>query len=293
MRNFLKRVYTLLPFKKQLFLILRIFPIPGRIFRHLYFKGLISVSINDKNFKIFHYGFQLENEVFWKGLVGGWEKTSINIWIELSRKSRTIIDIGANTGLFALVSRTVNDQATVVAFEPVLRVFQKLEKNIELNDYNIIPERKGISNFEGTATIFDLPSEHIYSVTINENTQPPDQQVIPTTIDVTTVDKYCKDRNLGEIDLLKIDVEMHEPAVLEGAIGVLTKFRPAMIIEILTEKVARQVTEILKGLDYVYFELNEETGPVLRSEIRPHQFTNYLICQKSDAIFLKLDVRKA
>ena len=69
-----------------------------------------------------HYGFQLENEIFWSGLTNGWEKISTRLWIELSKNSKVIFDIGANTGIYSLVSKSINPTSQVFAFEPVKRV---------------------------------------------------------------------------------------------------------------------------------------------------------------------------
>ena len=51
-----------------------------------------------------HFGLELENELFWAGLEGGWEKTSMSLWIKLVKASVVVLDIGANTGLNALVA---------------------------------------------------------------------------------------------------------------------------------------------------------------------------------------------
>ena len=290
MKRILKRIYKWLPFKKQFFLVLRVLPLPESIFKHLHFDGLISVTVANNTFKIYHYGYQLENELFWKGIEGGWEKTSMQIWIALSIKSKNIFDVGANTGVFSLVSKAVNPNAGVFAFEPVQRVFEKLVRNVVLNQFEITHVCKGLSDFEGVATIYDLPTDHIYSVTINENTNPIDRAVIPTQVEVTTLDTYCEQTKLDQVDLLKIDVETHEPAVLRGALKTLRKNNPPMIIEILNEKVADSINEILEEFDYMYFYLNEKSGPLFCEKLGALNFGNYLVCKRSDANFLKLRV---
>ncbi|MBS1681419.1 MAG: FkbM family methyltransferase [Bacteroidetes bacterium] len=290
MRKILKKIYELLPLKKQIFLVLRLLPIPESIFKHLYFNGLISVEVGNKSFKMFHYGYQLENELFWRGLKGGWEKTSMQIWTSLSKHSAVIFDIGANTGVFSLVSETINPNSKIFAFEPVQRVYEKLEKNIEMNKHHITPVCKGLSDFDGVATIYDLPTEHIYSVTINENTNPPERNAIPTQVAVITVDSFCEKNNLNQIDLLKIDVETHEPEVLLGALKTLKKNCPPMIIEILNETVAQRVHKILEGFNYLFFSLDETKGAIHCKKLGEMGFGNYLACKKTGADFLKLAV---
>ena len=288
MKNTLRNIYAVLPFKKEIFLILRLFPMPERVFRHLHFEGLITVGVEQRAFKMYHYGYQLENELFWRGINGGWEKVSMKVWIALSKRSTNILDIGANTGVYALVSKAVNPNSRIFAFEPVKRVFEKLKRNAEINNFDITSVCQGISDFEGTATIYDLPTDHVYSVTINQNTNPPDRTVIPTQVEVITLDAYCEQVGLDHIDLLKIDVETHEPSVLRGALRILRKSKPPMIIEILNDVVAAQVNELLNEFDYLYFALNEKSGPIPCDRVGALDFGNYLVCKRSDAEFLKL-----
>jgi len=281
LRGILKGMLERLPLKRELFTFLRLFSLPEKLFRHLYFHGWFQIRMGDSQFAMYHYGYELENKIFWKGLEG-WEKTSIGIWIMLSRKAGFIVDVGANTGVFALVAKAANPSAVIYAFEPVERILEKFNRNVEANRFAITGVCKGLSNFEGEATIFDLPSEHVYSVTVNKNLNPGGQTVIPRKIQVTTLDNFVRQENLQRIDLLKIDVETHEPEVLEGALQTLEKWKPAIVMEILTEEVAKRVTHVLRGFDYVYFELNDDKGPILRTEIKPHQHLNYLACARNE-----------
>ena len=80
MKEFFKLAYNAIPLKKAFFLILRAFHPPHSLYQHLYFKDIFTVPVEKSSFKIMHYGFQLENDLFWCGLNGGWEKISLNLW---------------------------------------------------------------------------------------------------------------------------------------------------------------------------------------------------------------------
>ncbi len=136
MKKFLKQVYRFLPFKKHFFLFMKQFGIPNHnIYQHLHFVDNIKVEASEtKNFKIRHYGFQLENEIFWNGLFSGWEKVSISIWAELCKSSSVIFDIGANTGVYALLAKTINPNSKVFAFEPAKLNYSFLKNHIRKND---------------------------------------------------------------------------------------------------------------------------------------------------------------
>jgi hypothetical protein len=85
MKKVLKALYSYLPFKRQLFLLLKNFWLPPpHIYQHLYFSGVFNVELaNGISFKVDHFGQQIENELFWRGLEGGWEKESIRLWKKL------------------------------------------------------------------------------------------------------------------------------------------------------------------------------------------------------------------
>ncbi len=127
MKMHLKKVYSILPFKKEFFTLLKLVYKPKEdIYKHLHFKGIINVQVdNEHSFKIKHYGFEIENVIFWEGLQDGWEKVSIGLWIELCRRSTIIVDVGANTGVYSLIAKSLNSNAQVYAFEPVKRVDRK------------------------------------------------------------------------------------------------------------------------------------------------------------------------
>ena len=118
MKLLLKRLYKVFPFKKQLFSIVKIFWTPPHSFyKHLHFTGVFIVSIDKTHFfKINHYGFQLENEIFWRGIPKGWETFSISLWIALCKDASVIIDIGANTGIYALIAKNTQPKFKSICF---------------------------------------------------------------------------------------------------------------------------------------------------------------------------------
>ena len=152
MKQVLKSIYNAIPFKKQLFSLLRPFNPSEAIYQHLHFKDTFNVRVGEGSFKIKHYGYQVENDLFWKGLKH-FEATTLNLWKELAKKAKTIIDIGANTGVFSLVAGAVNPTAKIIAFEPLPDNYNKLQANVRLNNFNIVAHRIAISNQSGETTI--------------------------------------------------------------------------------------------------------------------------------------------
>lgn len=259
---------------------------PGeRIYRHLYFQGDITVSIDTSHsFRIRHYGYQVENDIFWDGLENGWERVSISLWIKLVKDSDVIIDVGANTGIYSLIAKTLNPAAHVYAFEPIPRVYEKLVSNSRLNNFEIACFDSALSNTDGEAIVYDTPAEHVYSVTVNKNLNADDVEVVPTTIKVTRLDTFIGQNNIEKIDLIKLDVETHEAEVLEGMSEFLKKFKPTLLIEILNDEVGQNVEALIKDIDYLYFNLDEASGSIRKVEkILKSDYYNYLICSREIA----------
>jgi FkbM family methyltransferase len=252
MKKLLKHLYQTLPFKKQVYLLIKQFGTPKKsIYKHLHFVDNINVNVGaEKRFKVRHYGFQVENSIFWNGIFNGWEKVSLSIWAELCESSEVIFDLGANTGVYSLLAKSINPKASVFAFEPVERVYDKLVANNNLNSYDIKCVKKAISNINGEATIYDKDTEHTYSVTVNSDTSTDKETSIPTTIETLRLDTFTESEHLSKIDLLKVDVETHEVEALEGFGTYLKAFEPTFIIEILNDEIAKGIEDLISGIDY-------------------------------------------
>ncbi len=289
LKKIVKLIYGILPFKKELFLLCKsVCRPPKYIYEHLYFKGVFNINIEGKKVKMNHFGYQLENEIFWSGIKGEWEKESISLWIDLCKISNNIMDIGANTGIYALIAKTINPAAKVYAFEPVKRVYDKLKSNVGLNKYDIVCEQTAVSSYCGKGVIYDQDIEHIYAVCVNKNIMPSTVDVIKAEIDTITLEEYVKNKNIPKVDLIKIDVETHEAEVLKGMGDYLGQMHPAMLMEVLNDEVGEKIEEVLNGKKYLYFNIDEKTAPLRVEHITKSKGYNYLICNREVAQKLRL-----
>jgi FkbM family methyltransferase len=289
LKGFLHALYDRAPLKQPLFeLARRVGTPPERLYRHLLFRGVFETRVDDRSFLMQHYGFQVENELFWSGLNGRWEGASLSLWTRLCRTAQVIIDVGANTGVYALAAKAINPSAKVIAFEPVERVFTKLRHNCALNHFDVICEPVALSDEDGEATIYDLDSVHTYSVTINKNLHGPETSVVERRVKTVKLDTYIDQHAVERIDLLKIDVETHEPEVLAGFREHLAVMRPAMLVEVIRPEVARRLEELVAPLGYQYFDIDETKGPRQVPRITVSRDLNYLLCSPEQARALHL-----
>ncbi|HTO80395.1 MAG TPA: FkbM family methyltransferase [Methylocystis sp.] len=247
------------------------------IYRHLHFRGPIVVNVgNDAHFAINHHGYHVENELFWAGFGNGsYEAAEFRVWRALVKSADFIADVGANTGVYSLSAAALRPQARVVALEPMPRIYEKLCANLALNPFNIQPLQIAVSDSEGDVAMFYSDFEHEYSASLDATML---VNVNSRTIKVraTRLDGLLDELGWPRIDLIKIDVEKHEPAVLSGFVRRLCQDRPTMLIEILNSEIWEAVVGKLDGLKYRYFSIGGEKG---LSEVREFEQSggrNYL-----------------
>lgn len=295
MKKILLVLYKVFPLKKELcFLIKKIGTPNKKLYRKLYFEGIFTVqSGSEKHFKIKNYNYlYIEKVLFWKGLYGEWEKTSLKIWKELCKESDIIFDVGANTGVYSLLAKSTNPSSIVYAFEPIKRIYEKLAFNNDLNNYDISCINKAISNTDSKSFIYDHDIEHTTTASLNKNSVgEANSNVIPTEINLVKLDTFISENSIERIDLLKIDVETFEVEVLEGLKENLYKFKPTMLIEILNETIAKGIQNIISEINYEYYNIDEKGSITKVDNLSKSKSYNYLICKPE--IAAKIDILNA
>lgn len=280
-----KAVYRAIPFKAQFYPLIRTFFRPSeRIYRHLHFNGIFRVNVDgERSFLIRHHGYPVENDLFWSGIDGEWERTSLSLWKKLCEKSNHILDIGANTGVYALIAKTINPTARVMAIEPVKRIHEKLLDNVALNKFDVTCVEAAASNANGTATIYDTNADHLYSVTVNKDLNVTGTPTTAVEVKTIRLDALLQQSKWTSVDLIKLDVETHEPEVLEGMGQLLRTSMPSILIEILNDTVAVQIAKVIEGLPYLYFNIDEHEGPKVVKTLGKSLGHNFLLCTRQVA----------
>ena len=126
----------------------------------------------------------------------------------------TVFDVGANFGDWSLLAQRLLPSARIYAFELSPPTFKELEKNIHgraaIQAFNF-----GLSDHAGETAFFHYPDKPGETSLI---AHPFQNQTSGFELkgQLRTGDAYCAEQNIGQIDLLKIDVEGAEPSVLRG-----------------------------------------------------------------------------
>ncbi len=283
-KSFAKSLYAFLPFKPAIMHAVRsVWQPPEKIYRHLHFKGPITLDLpNGANMRINHFGNQVENDLFWSGFGNGWENASLITWLWIVRDANVVLDIGANTGVYGLSAQATRPNAKVLAFEAVERIHKKLASNFALNDYPENAKNIALSDKNGSVALYDPGGEHAYSASLNSDMIAGSSS--PRNVEARKLDDLIDEFGLGKVDVMKIDVEMHEPEVIAGASHCLSKDYPAMLIEILNKQIGDSLVAALS--DYVFYEIGDQL--VKTDAPGSNADRNYLVLGKDDPRVQKL-----
>jgi FkbM family methyltransferase len=126
---------------------------------------------------------------------------------------KTVFDVGANKGEYtnACLSRFADGR--IHAFEIVPATYQKLVRKVASPRVQF--NKFGLSNSQGTFEINYNPDDD-GSSSLVEGSNIHEGSWEKVEVEVITGDKYCSDKDIHAIDLLKVDVEGAEQLVFEG-----------------------------------------------------------------------------
>jgi FkbM family methyltransferase len=127
--------------------------------------------------------------------------------------ARTIVDLGANIGVFSLFAAERQPAAQIIAVEPFPSTFDRLQRMIAENELSerITPVRAAVQSCNGAAYMNAQAGGHSYARRIVGQTAEGS-----IAVPAMTVQSLLEQQHLDHVDLLKVDIEGGEYAMLEG-----------------------------------------------------------------------------
>lgn len=155
----------------------------------------------------------------------------------LVKPGDVVVDAGANVGyVTALLARWVGTTGRVHSFEPVPVTADLLRRSVSyLKLSHVRVHACGVSDRAGEAQM-SIPcyadgGENLYESHVVRDGEPAAGQRV-VSIPLCRLDDALG-ADVERVAFMKIDVEGHEEAALRGALGILEKSRPALLIEIM------------------------------------------------------------
>jgi FkbM family methyltransferase len=166
----------------------------------------------------------------------------------------TFFDVGGNVGLVTLevLGRKDGAEPSVHVFEPHPRNVAALERSLSLNGAeNVRVQAAAVGAAAGSAHLktSDNPNESGCH-RIVEAAELRDDVI---TVPVVALDDYARSHGIDRVDVLKVDVEGHEAAVLEGARELLGRRAIGMVILEVNESL---IGELGREADDLYATLS-------------------------------------
>jgi len=196
---------------------------------------------------------------------GGFELSDRKFVMAYLKSGMRVVDAGANIGLYTVMASILTGPTgQVYAFEPGIKTFNRLQRNLRLNDcQNVIPNNVALSNTCGEMILRVDPKHPTFDAHCFVDSLDDAKEINPTDeiVKCKTLDNY----NLGPLDFIKIDVEGGELALLQGALQTL-KNSPDVTILLECTNNRKQVRDFLERQGFLSY-LWDDKEYTLRSTL--------------------------
>ncbi len=205
-------------------------------------------------------------------LFAGVHEPKTTAWFEV-KSGEVVVDVGAHIGRYSLIA--AKRASKVVSVEPDPSNFAMLEFNIQLNGFsNVTPMWLALSNSPGKRRFYlagggdtgtsSLESSWLWRLDTVKRKE--------IEVECETLDRLVDSMGLEMINWLKIDVEGHEVAVLQGSHATLARTR-RLILEV-AERNEMDCRELVQraGLEIVSVDEGKKEEGVRAS-------SNWLLCR--------------
>lgn len=160
-----------------------------------------------------------------------------------SKGPLTVVDVGANVGLFALYMNSLRPDCRIYCYEPAPPSFALLKQNLAGLDRMVL-RNIGLAASDGFAQL------HLHPYNSGENSIHPGQLPAAGQVDIRLVNTATAlaVENITYVDVLKIDTEGCEVEILKG-LGERINYVGIVMAEYHCEPDRRRIDEVLKDFD--------------------------------------------
>ncbi len=210
-------------------------------------------------------------------LDGIWEPHITAAWMSVLEEGDTVIDIGANFGYYGLIAAHQYSRAKskIIFLEAnpdfIPYIKKSLEANFHLDRFQVenlaVAETEGtvilniLKGYTGSSSIY--PIAHIDRYMHGKMRLELDKKV---RVQSTSIDSYCLSHDIGEVNLIKMDIEGYEDRAYQGMRQtVLRNSKISLFVEFTAQSYDKPqdfYRQMLKDFGNVY--LLTEEGHILK-----------------------------
>ncbi len=197
-----------------------------------------------------------------------------------------ILDIGANIGVHTVAWAKALPEARIFALEPVASNRAVLARNAE---------RAGVANRIEISTHAAAAQSGFVELAECEDAaystigpRPAISVRNRYEVPAITLDDYVAQHDIARVDLIKIDVEGEDAAVLQGARALLERDAPLLLIEVSAPELERESTlDRLRALGYTAYSVTD--GLIAPAISATRRAANFLFVPPSRAFIPTID----
>lgn len=259
-------------------------------------KGSLKVTLQ-QDVRMYLYSNDKLSELIYFNDFERNERDFLNAYL---RPGDIYIDVGANIGLFTIIAaRLVGENGKVIAFEPARKTYQRLLENVRLNDYkNVFCIRKAISNSSEQMEL--IKADGGFDAWNSLGSPSAGTSFESEVIQTTTLDSFVNENGLlGQITMIKIDVEGWEKRVILGAKDLLSR-RDAPVLQVeFTDCNAQaagsscgELYESITSLGYKCFLYDPINRTIIPEGLRSsYPYLNIIAVKDPDRLLARLKMR--
>ena len=144
----------------------------------------------------------------------------------------TCVDVGANIGCVSLTWAQRDPHGKIYAMEPHPATFERLERNVNANRFSNVTCFNIAADRQSGTLEFLISDQTSMGVSANEQSATAASHKMSARIcqvPALSLDDFYDKQKIPTVDLLKIDIEGHEVACLEGATRALRRTRRVVL----------------------------------------------------------------
>jgi FkbM family methyltransferase len=156
------------------------------------------------------------------------------------REGYVVIDVGANIGIYSVFVSVAKSNGKIYAFEPHPRALERLRINLKKNGI----ENVQIINKAVWSSDADIGFEmNKYTVLSRAS----EEEISGVRVSAISLDSFVEQYGIERIDILKVDAEYAEDAIVAGAESRALAMTDRIVLECHSEDLRKKVEKILKN----------------------------------------------
>jgi len=268
MKSFLKKIKTILIFS----------------YVKIYLKFFETILMRKDKFNLSYYIWKDTRPVdtFLKNVRTD-DTTVITVIKEILERDKEIedssflFDVGAYIGIISLAFNKFSKKNCIIhSFEPFKKNFERLKKNIDLNNLNnVFLNNFALGNKDEIVKLQNFLDPGMASIVKEDRNK---EITSLHTVNSTTLESYISKKNIPKINFIKIDTEGYDYKVLEGCKNLLknNKIDYLLVEYIHQSKDSKKVLEILQDNEYKVFYLIKNMGKLTNDLMKINNMSDVL-----------------